>query len=668
MIRLLLFALLFAMPAAADDVFMNNTTSESNMCVIDVTGQSQSTPSVVAHANWSPITYNCAAGTYLPAGNNWTSDTQYDNGCETCPAGSYCVGGNYEYSDTTASGVTSCNATYSGTTSVAGATNSAACYYANVSCPTISANTACDPHAATCAYSSQNTTGDFYLEPRIYTGSCAMNFTCATGYTKSTTQTSPTLPNQQGDSSEYHSHSNNNNSTNGSSLPTGGWSVTWTSGATQGTIAGVAACNSTPGSDASSILPIHTDSASISTTGKYCWCKPTTWTPSGENSQDLSAAWMFRYNGRYVESCAVYCAQQCADGVKMHPSFRSALFDTIGNAEQCTPATYNINYVLNGGSSVPSTYTQLEYIQSDGNSYINTTINGNMSYSYELDFQQTNTGLYRHWGAFGQASYVGPNMSLTYTYPDNFAIRWESQNGSENGLWAGKVDTDRHILRIDNGAVYFDGVNYQKSQGHQDNFEINYPLFLGTANPGGTTPSANAMAKYYHYSVKNKNNTLIQNLIPARRNSDNKCGMYDTVSGTFFTSATSTDFVCSPELPSQYTYGTGATVNATPTRSHSSFVGWCTDAGLTNCAATQTIGTTATGDKTFYAKYLCDTGYSTNVSNTACNANTITVNWDNGAGGATQNTCTYGGDLTTPTTAPTKRGHVFTGWTFDVGN
>jgi len=28
----------------------------------------------------------------------------------------------------------------------------------------------------------------------------------------------------------------------------------------------------------------------------------------------------------------------------------------------------------------------------------------------------------------------------------------------------------------------------------------------------------------------------------------------------------------------------------------------------------------------------------------------------------------FGGDLTTPATAPTKRGHTFTGWTFNTGN
>ena len=56
-------------------------------------------------------------------------------------------------------------------------------------------------------------------------------------------------------------------------------------------------------------------------------------------------------------------------------------------------------------------------------------------------------------------------------------------------------------------------------------------------------------------------------------------------------------------VPTSYTYGVGATVNGTPTRSGYTFEGWCTDSALTSCAKTQTIATTATGAKTFYAKW-----------------------------------------------------------------
>ena len=456
MIRLLLFALLFAMPAAADDVFMNNTTSESNMCVIDVTGQTASTPSVVAHANWSPITYNCAAGTYLPADGVE---------CATCTVGNYCIGGNYTYNETTTQGLTA----------------------------------------------------------------CAANYTSSAG------------------------------------------------------------------------------------------------------------------------------------------------------AYMCSPMMYNINYVINGGNILPAEYTQVEYLQSSGTQYIDTgIIASGTNYEYSVTFIPR--------GAL--ASVIGNQYEdfLTYTmgnylklYPSNVdmtAFAWDFGGFMTPDIPLTiniKYDGNNVFAMRDNAPVFVHKFN---ENNHPENT-------TGIVNPTHTVLLfANRFDAYRGYGLVDmgtvaiksariwNNGSLVRDFIPARRNGDSVLGMYDMVSGNFFTNAGTGVFSAGADtttVPTNaYKYGTGATVNATPTRSHSSFVGWCTDAALTNCAATQTIGTTATGDKTFYAKYLCDTGYSTNVSNTACDANTITVNWDNGAGGATQNTCTYGGDLTTPTTAPTKRGHVFTGWTFNV--
>jgi len=150
--------------------------------------------------------------------------------------------------------------------------------------------------------------------------------------------------------------------------------------------------------------------------------------------------------------------------------------------------------------------------------------------------------------------------------------------------------------------------------------------------------------------------------------------------------------------PTTYTYGTGATVSGIPTRTNYVFGGWCVDSGYTSCAMSQTISSAAIGDKTFYAKWTqcescaatnascsssvvnnactyttsCNTGYdniqNNGAYNASCTPNTITINWDDGNGGYTSNTCTYGGSITTPTDAPTKRGHIFTGWVFNTGN
>ena len=151
-----------------------------------------------------------------------------------------------------------------------------------------------------------------------------------------------------------------------------------------------------------------------------------------------------------------------------------------------------------------------------------------MSYKYEIDFQQLDAGLYRNWGVFNQQNYAGgPNMSLTYA-TSGFVVRWTVSGNSEQKIDnLSSVDTNRHLITIDNGYVIWDNVNRGRSAGHQDNYVFNYNLFLGTINPGGNTPTSNAKSKYYSYKVWNTSGDLIQNFVPVRRDSDGVLGMYD---------------------------------------------------------------------------------------------------------------------------------------------
>lgn len=221
------------------------------------------------------------------------------------------------------------------------------------------------------------------------------------------------------------------------------------------------------------------------------------------------------------------------------------LFGHSLTSEPWTPGTplERKDIVCNNGtlelrhqSGLPNGYQLLEYIQSSGTQWIDTGIKGHMNYTYEIEFQQTDTGNYRNWGTFGQSSYVGLNMSLTYG-GSGFIVRWESQSSKQQYVDLGSIDTNKHTLKIVNGEIYYDGIDKGKSVGHSNSLVIDYNLFLGTINPGGTTPSANSKTKFYLYKVYDENSALIQNLIPSKRKSDNVIGMYDIVSGQFFTNS-----------------------------------------------------------------------------------------------------------------------------------
>ena len=145
--------------------------------------------------------------------------------------------------------------------------------------------------------------------------------------------------------------------------------------------------------------------------------------------------------------------------------------------------------------------------------------------------------------------------------------------------------------------------------------------------------------------------------------------------------------------PNEYCEGCGAIINGIPTKSGYVFAGWCTDSGLQNCAMSQTIGTDATTDKTFYAKWTqcqacnatnascelkgvvnnvctyttkCNNGYR-NIQNKGaydayCSPNVIDLTWlDNTGATITTNSCDYGQSITIPNT-PSLTGYTFTGW------
>lgn len=75
-------------------------------------------------------------------------------------------------------------------------------------------------------------------------------------------------------------------------------------------------------------------------------------------------------------------------------------------------------------------------------------------------------------------------------------------------------------------------------------------------------------------------------------------------------------------VPSSYTYGIGATINGRPTRSGYTFNGWSSSSSLTSLSFAKTISTTATGNKSFYAKW-CQNCAS--VSNGSCSLNADTA-------------------------------------------
>ena len=190
-----------------------------------------------------------------------------------------------------------------------------------------------------------------------------------------------------------------------------------------------------------------------------------------------------------------------------------------------------------------------DYLQSTGTQWIDTGVKGYMNHTYEIDFQQTDTGNYRIWGTFGQSSYVGYNMSLTYG--TGWIARWNSTSNGQELVRLGTIDTNRHTFKVINGQCYFDNVSKGVSTSHDSNFSIDNNLFLFTINPANTTPSSNSKCKIYSYKDIDLNGKLIRYMVPCTYNG--VAGMWDMVENQFYGNAGSGTFTLGTQLPSDTT-------------------------------------------------------------------------------------------------------------------
>jgi hypothetical protein len=85
------------------------------------------------------------------------------------------------------------------------------------------------------------------------------------------------------------------------------------------------------------------------------------------------------------------------------------------------------------------------------------------------------------------------------------------------------------------------------ASGYNTNFTQTASMYLFARNNIGAAVGNFFIGRIY-YAKTYDNNTLVRNFVPAKRDSDDVLGMYDTVSGQFFTNAATSgpDFTAGP--------------------------------------------------------------------------------------------------------------------------
>lgn len=177
-----------------------------------------------------------------------------------------------------------------------------------------------------------------------------------------------------------------------------------------------------------------------------------------------------------------------------------------------------------------------DYLQTSNKAYIDTGLQGYMNYTYELSFQMN--GNCNIWGAMENKNFRDYSMALGYVNYQYLKVWWSSEhNGDGVSCNITDTDTDKHLIRIENGQVTFDGVDKGTSLLHNSNFVLPYNLYLGVINITNTSIIGSG-GKFYYYKVWDNNGVLLRDFKPCTYNGE--AGLWDSVECKFYGNANNT--------------------------------------------------------------------------------------------------------------------------------
>lgn len=193
------------------------------------------------------------------------------------------------------------------------------------------------------------------------------------------------------------------------------------------------------------------------------------------------------------------------------------------------------------GSRLPSGYTELEYIESTGEQYIDTEVTPNQDTGVSIDFQMS---VISGWKSIYGARKTNANVDSYQLWHTGTAFGF--YYASKNTTWSGLNGTARHSIVANKNTAVANGtasVSLAYSA-----FTTNYPMFLFAANTAGSVESTgdNVAMKLYSCQIYD-NGTLVRDFVPAM-NSSGVVGLYDRVTASFFGNAGTGTFTAGPEV------------------------------------------------------------------------------------------------------------------------
>ena len=188
------------------------------------------------------------------------------------------------------------------------------------------------------------------------------------------------------------------------------------------------------------------------------------------------------------------------------------------------------------GPTLPSGYTELEYIQSSGSQYINTGFKPNQDtkISITVDFPLSGTA----WLYGGRTSAGSNSLGFLCEGGNHYRFDYASSINELATKPTGKftIDSDKNKCYI-NGELVLTAT--------YTTFASPVNMYIFNNNNNGSL-SGGSSAKLYNCSIYN-NGVLIRSFIPCK-NASGTVGLYDSINNQFYQNAGSGTFIAGPEI------------------------------------------------------------------------------------------------------------------------
>lgn len=192
---------------------------------------------------------------------------------------------------------------------------------------------------------------------------------------------------------------------------------------------------------------------------------------------------------------------------------------------------------------LPAGYTQLEYIESQGNQWIDTGQCLTTDLKWYLKVQWTSLTNNNPQG-FGTERWNNTPLTIARIYQrrGNSTQGFVFGDTSAYANYAVSPDYSIHEISVENGSQTYDGVVVSNGTLSNDGSAANDTILLLAVHGNGAVQYKCTNTRLYS-SVMWKNGVQIRNFIPALRLSDNNPGLYDIVNDRFYVNQGSGEFL-----------------------------------------------------------------------------------------------------------------------------